>query len=106
MRFLVARQSLDGYIGCPCCIVLRVLSRNLILFTSSANDDNLSPSNKNTSIIGGRRSFKVGGQERALGPCPKWGQTTKSWWGLGQTPQEADDTFVKTCYFVMVLRMT
>ena len=40
--------------------------------------------------IGGGRSFKWEG---------KYG-------GLGAKPPEDDDTFVKICYFVMVLRMT
>jgi len=40
--------------------------------------------------IGGGRSFKWEGKYGAL----------------GAKPPEDDDTFVKICYFVMVLRMT
>jgi len=53
-------------------------------------------------LIGGRRSFKVGGKG-CRDPSGIQGQSL--WWGLEAFP-EADDTFfVKICYIVTVLQM-
>ena len=53
-----------------------------------------------------RRSFKVEGQELRSGAVPRVESGAKPLVRVWGEAPEADDTFVKICYFVTVLRMT
>ena len=81
-------------------------TKNVIFSAMDAHDLSTSESELGKTTQTAEARLKCENKNGGLRDVPQWGPGKSPWWRVwGEAPIESDDTFVKTCHFVTVLRM-